>query len=143
MAASVKGLLARHREKLLYLVVGGWNTVFGYALYVALVSVLGRDNYWWLLIPSNIIAVTHNYFTYKLIVFRTRGRWMKEYVKFWIVYLPYLGANLLLLPALVSFLQLDPRLAQAAFTLVAFVITYLGHKYFTFRDADEAFRGAS
>lgn len=136
-------MLLRHREKLLYIIVGAWNTVFGYAVYLGLLALIGTDHYWWLLIPTNIIGVTQNFLSYKLIVFKTRGRWAKEYGKFWIVYLPYLAANLLLLPALVGLLKLDPRVAQAAFTVVAFVITYLGHKYFTFRDADAEFGGTT
>jgi len=136
------GARADHREKLLYLLVGGWNTLFGYGLYAGLVWVFGRDAYWWLLVPTSLIAVTQNYVAYKFIVFRTKGSWIREYAKFWLVYLPYLGLNLLVLPGLVSFLGLDPRIAQAAFVMVAFVITYFAHKHFTFRDADDAFSGA-
>lgn len=138
----VLALVRRHREKMLYLVVGGWNTVFGYAVYVMLVTLLGRQNYWWLLVPSNIIGVTHNFFTYKYIVFRTRGRSPAEYVRFWIVYLPYLAGNLVLLPAIVSGLGLDPRAGQGVYAVIAFVATYIGHKYFTFREPDDAFRSS-
>lgn len=135
---GIHGVLTRHREKILYLIVGGWNTIFGYAVYLGLLALIGKDHYWWLLIPTNIIGVTQNYFSYKLIVFRTKGRWASEYGKFWIVYLPYLGANLLLLPALVAWLELDPRIAQGVYAVIAVVITYLGHKYFTFREPAES-----
>ncbi|MRR11052.1 GtrA family protein [bacterium] len=136
--SGLRRILTRHREKILYLIVGGWNTVFGYAVYLGLIALIGTDHYWWLLIPTNIIGVTQNFFAYKLIVFRTKGRWASEYGKFWIVYLPYLGANLLLLPALVAWLELDPRIAQGVYAVLAVVITYLGHKYFTFREPAES-----
>lgn len=135
----MRQLLRGHREKVLYVVVGVWNTVFGYSLYAVAVTVLGDEHYVWLLVPTSIIAITQNYFAYKFLVFRTRSNYLREYLRFYLVYGPVVLANLLVLPALVRWLSLEPVVAQALFTLLAVVVTYAGHKYFTFREPEDVF----
>jgi putative flippase GtrA len=119
-------------ERVRYLVVGGWNTLFGYLVYVALVTLFGRAAYVWMLVPATVVGITQNFFVYKYLVFQTRGGHFREYLKFYVVYGPVLLVNLFALPFLVRVTGLDPRIAQGAFAVIAVVVTYLGNKYFTF-----------
>jgi putative flippase GtrA len=127
--ARVRRHAAAHEEKLRFLVVGGWNTVFSMAvLWVferlvpydagsalgAAVGVVAAKQI--VLTASWIVGVTHNLFTFKLLVFRTRGDWLKEYVRMYGVYA-------------VTFVVQS--------VLVVMVLSYLGHKYFTFRRPED------
>jgi len=117
-----------------YLIVGGWNTVFGIGVYALLYWLLAPAwNYLVIAIPANILAITNAYLGYKLAVFRTRGNWWREY---WRCYVVYGGGALLgmvLLWMLVSGLGFHPVPAQIATTALTIIGSYLGHKYFSFR----------
>ena len=64
----------RRREQVLYLVVGGWNTVFGYAVWALMQFLLGGFlHYLVIVVLSWPIAVLNAYLGYRYIVFRSRG----------------------------------------------------------------------
>ena len=64
----------RRREQLLYLVVGGWNTVFGYGVWALLQYLLGDHlHYLVVIVLSWPFAVLNAYLGYRYIVFRSRG----------------------------------------------------------------------
>jgi putative flippase GtrA len=70
----------RRREQLLYLVVGGWNTVFGYFIWAALQLLLGNHlHYLVVMLIAWPIAVLNAYFGYRFIVFRCRGSILREF----------------------------------------------------------------
>ncbi len=53
-------LREEHRCFIRYLLVGGWNTVFGMTAYAGLYRWLGNSvHYLVLLVPSNILAITN------------------------------------------------------------------------------------
>ena len=131
------GAIKRHQEKVTFVLVGAWNTFFGFALYAFLLWVFGQQAYWILIIPANIIAVTQNYLAYKFLVFKTRGNYVREYLKFYVVYIPSVVANLVILPILVRGLHIPPLIAQAFFIGFVVIVSYFGHKYFTFREPAE------
>src|SRR5450756_495010 len=77
----------RHREQVLYLVVGGWNTVFGYGAWALMQSLLGDYlPYLVVLLLAWPINVLNAYLGYRYIVFRSRGRVLKELPRFSLVY---------------------------------------------------------
>jgi glycosyltransferase involved in cell wall biosynthesis len=124
-----------HR-RLLYLVVGGWNTLFGFlsfvAFYYVLVERLGVS-YALAFIASYALATLNAYWGYKLIVFRTRNKFLKEFPRFAIVYVAALAVNLVVFPWLTSTLGLNPYLSQAIFTVALVIGTYIVNKRFSFR----------
>jgi putative flippase GtrA len=132
---AFKSLLAlRHRQFVRYLLVGGWNTVFGMAVYAGLYSWLGqRTHYLVLLIPSNILAITNAYVCYKLLVFKTHGNILREYLRCYVVYggMMLIGAALLFV--LVEWLRMPPVAANCACIAVTTVVSYLAHRNFSFR----------
>jgi putative flippase GtrA len=124
----------RRREQLLYLVVGGWNTVFGYGAWVLMQFLLGGYlHYLIVIVLAWPIAVLNAYLGYRYIVFRSRGPVLKELPRFSLVYLATLLVNLALLPVALRVLPFSIYAVQALFTGVVVVCSYLGHKYYSFR----------
>jgi putative flippase GtrA len=124
----------RRREQLLYLVVGGWNTVFGYGAWALMQFLLGGYlHYLVVIVLAWPIAVLNAYLGYRYIVFRSRGPVLKELPRFSLVYLATLVVNLALLPVALRVLPFSIYVVQALFTGVVVVCSYLGHKHFSFR----------
>ncbi len=123
----------RRREQLLYLVVGGWNTVFGYGAWALLQYLLGDYlHYLVVIVLAWPIAVLNAYLGYRYIVFRSRGSVLKELPRFSLVYLATLVVNLVLLPVALRVLPFNIYVVQAVFAGMVVVCSYLGHKYFSF-----------
>lgn len=123
-----------YRVQILYLAVGGWNTLFGYLNFVVL--------YYWLsaslpvviiLLMSYALSIANAYVCYRYVVFRSRGSVLREIPRFTSVYLIALGANLIVLPLALRWLSLNAYVVQALFTVAVVVLSYLGHKHFSFR----------
>ena len=134
----------RRREQLLYLVVGGWNTVFGYGAWALMQYLLGDHlHYLVVILLAWPIAVLNAYLGYRYIVFRSRGPILKELPRFSLVYLATLVVNLALLPVALRVTPFNIYGVQALFTGVVVVCSYLGHKYYSFggryhRDSGDA-----
>ncbi len=121
------------REQLLYLVVGGWNTVFGYAIWAVLQYVLGDHlHYLVVVLIAWPIAVLNAYIGYRYVVFRSHGPIIRELPRFSMVYVATLLANLILLPIALHVLPLNIYLIQALLTCVVIVCSFLAHKYYSF-----------
>ena len=124
----------RRREQLLYLVVGGWNTVFGYGVWALLQSLLGDHlHYLVVVVLSWPFAVSNAYVGYRYIVFRSRGPVLRELPRFSLVYLATLLVNLALLPVALRVLPFNIYAVQAVFATAVVICSYLGHKYYSFR----------
>ena len=125
-----------------YLLVGVWNTLFGYGLYALLTYLLTP------LIPyaymaagllGTVVCITVSFLGYKLLVFRTRGNFLKEYLRCYVVYGTSTLVNLVLLPVLVAVLNLyveprvySPYIAGAILTVGTVVASFIGHQQYTF-----------
>ncbi len=123
----------RRREQLLYLVVGGWNTMFGYAVWALLQSLLGDHlHYLVIVVLAWPIAVLNAYLGYRLIVFRSRGSMIREFPRFALVYVVSLVVGLVLLPIGLALLPLSIYVVQALLTVLVIVGSYLSHRYYSF-----------
>lgn len=113
-----------------FLVVGGINTVFGFAIYSGLILVGTRV--WLALLLANVAGVLFNFFTTSVVVFRTslRGRMLR----FMSVYLAIYLVNLALLSAARQALG-NAILAQALLVLPMAVLSYLLMRRFVFHAA--------
>lgn len=123
------------RRPLLFLLVGAWNTLFGYGSFVAfywLALRLGL-HYLFALVVSNAVAIANSYWTYRTFVFETKEACWAEFSRFLTVYAGLFVYNLVALPALVHFTPLGPAAAQAVVTVVALAGTYVAHNLFSFR----------
>src|SRR5450631_743191 len=137
-------------EVIRFLMVGGFNTVFSLALYSAVVIVFGH------LLPhrgkpliadmafviSTPISITVAFFCYKHFVFRTKGNYLKEWLRCFAVYSVSFPTGLVILPAATHlFLRVPftlthtyaPFLAGIVNSLTIACYSYFAHKKFSFK----------
>jgi putative flippase GtrA len=126
-----------------YLLVGVWNTLFGYsvfALFVYLLEPRMSHGYMAAQVISSVINISIAYFGYKFFVFKTTGNYLKEWLKCLAVYgtsstLP----GFVVLPMLVGLLHVGfhlhhkaPYIAGAILTVVGVFVSFFGNRRFTF-----------
>jgi putative flippase GtrA len=137
--SSTKQLFAAARQKLdtqrmRYLLAGGWNTFFGYTASIVIYSLLSnRLHVVEIAVLGNIIAITMAFLTYKLFVFQTKGNWLREYFRSYLVYGGMALVGIGLLWIMVDGLHIPFWQAQGLVILLTVVISYFGHSRFTFR----------
>ncbi len=126
---------SRASRPLRFLVVGAWNTLFGFAAFALLFRATRPwdVHFVWVSLVTNVFAVTNAFLGYKLFVFRTKGDWLGEYVRFWMSYALTISIHLSSLWVAVTFLGIHPILAQAMILLAATFISYFAHSRFSFR----------
>lgn len=130
----LSGLARRRREQILYLVVGGWNTLFGYGVWAVLEYLLHSHlHYLVIVVLSWPLSVGNAYIGYRTIVFRSKGRVLRELPRFSLVYVVTLVSTLVALPILLHALPFSIYVIQAGFTAAVVAVSYLGHKFFSFR----------
>ena len=70
-----------------YLIVGGWNTVFGVLFFTALYLVVGKQlGYALVLAIAQIGAVLQSHLTQRWLVWRSRAPYMGELMRFSVIY---------------------------------------------------------
>ena len=72
----------------------------------------------------------HRHYTFKV---NGTGNVFIDFVRFLSVYVVALLLNSIALPVFVELLGLPPWLAQAIIVVVTTLVSYFGHKYFSFR----------
>lgn len=123
-----------HRDKFLYLVVGGWNTLFTYISFVVLFYFLNAHLYpSVILVLGYLLASINGFIGFRYIVFGPAGHPLMEYLKYQVVYLPLLIGNMILLPLLLEHTSLNAYVIEALYGILSVVLGYVGNKYFTFR----------
>ena len=136
-----------------YLMVGVWNTVFGYSLYALFTALLTprlRFAYVYASVVANLLAITVAYFCYKIFIFKTQGNYLSEWFRCILVYGSALLPGLVLLPLLVEGLHYGfhlgrsaPYVAGVLLTGLTVIYSFLGHKNFSFRVPDKATQDAA
>lgn len=131
-----------------YLLVGAFNTGFGYALFVSFNYLFRR---WGVLgselasLCASLISITVAFLGYKWFVFRTRGNYLREWLRCLSVYGSSMIFTLVALPPVtlllgrwISHQQLASNAAAAILAIVTVAASYFGHKHFSFRRSDPA-----
>jgi putative flippase GtrA len=128
-----------------YVLVGGFNTLFGYCLLALLIwsfSGLGPYSYIYAALLANLIAITVAFLFYKWFVFRTRGNYLIEWIRCLGIYGSSMLVGLVGLPILVPILRSNLRhperasyIAAAIMAMVSVLFSFLGHKNISFREA--------
>ena len=126
-----------------YLLVGLWNTLFGYGTFALLTAVLNpfvRHSYMWASLLSGLLNITVAYLGYKWFVFKTKGNYLREWIRCVAVYSGGIIFGLIALPMLVLVIRRNthyvaqaPYIAGAILMAVVVVYSFLGHKKFSFR----------
>ncbi|MBR2137187.1 MAG: GtrA family protein [Alphaproteobacteria bacterium] len=132
-------------EKLRYLLVGGFNTVFAYSLLNLLDWCFGKINVaaGWnfspevsanaALIVQYLLTINISVFTMRYYVFQSHGNWKKEFAKAWSVYVFIYLINAPILTLLMVVFGLKTWAAQAIYLIFSTIITFILHKYYSFR----------
>lgn len=126
-----------------YLVVGIWNTAFGYGTFALLTAVLAHavpHSYLLASALSSLLNITVSFLGYKWFVFKTRGQYLREWARCVTVYSGGILFTLAALPVLVTLLRryppcgaAAPYIAGAVLCGVNVIYSFFGHKKFSFQ----------
>lgn len=117
-----------------YFYIGFLNTLFGYSVGLAFyLKMNGSMSLPLILVFINIISISFSFITYKIFVFKTKGNWIAEYFKSFIVYGFSAIFSVILTIVMVDFFTIKFWIAQAITILIAIGITFALHKNFTYK----------
>ena len=123
-------------QRIVFLLVGGINTIVGFGWFALFEFTVGvHYGYLVSLACAHAASVLCAFVLYRRFVFRVRGHVLRDLGRFEMVYLVAIGINFLALPLLVEIGHLVPLAAQALIVLVTTMVSYFGHRYFSFRRA--------
>ena len=125
---NIRALLAR--EQVRFLIVGGINTAVGYGFFALFLLFSG---YLASLYLSYAVAVSVAFVLHRRFTFRVSGNVAVDFVRFVGVYVISLAIDTAVLPLLVEVVGLHALVAQAIALVITTVISYVGHKWFSFR----------
>jgi putative flippase GtrA len=131
---NLKRYLVQHEVKIRFFFAGLFNTLVGLATFPIFYFALSSYelHYLKILSLSQIFCVCVAFITNKFLVFRTRGNYMTEFIKFISFHLAYFFINLISLPVLVEFLNFNPVTGQFLFAIVVIISSYFWHSKITF-----------
>jgi len=133
-------LRAAGDQRVAFLIVGAINTGVGFACFAGFLALLGQgvrpvppSRYLLAMVCAHVVAVLVAFVLYRVAVFRVRGHLLGDLWRFETVYLSSLAVNFALLPLLVELVHLPVLPAQALIVLVTSVMSWMGHKHYSFR----------
>jgi putative flippase GtrA len=116
-----------------FILVGLFNTGFGYLLFVILeltFQLYFLSLYGSFAVASVLAFLLHRHYTYRV---AGTGRIWVDFARFLGVYVITLAINSVALPVLVEIAGLPAILAQGLIVVATTMISYFGHKFFSFR----------
>lgn len=127
-----------------YLLIGLWNTAFGYGCYLAFTLFFTRITHFYPYVFANLAASLLNisvaFLGYKWFVFKTHGNFLKEWLRCLGVYSGSIVLSTAALPPLVGVLRhatvyqkSAPYIAGAIVMAASVFLSFFGHKYFSFK----------
>lgn len=128
-------------QRIRFLAVGGINTVVGYGLFAVLdLHVFAGIPFGYLLslALSYAMAIMLAFILYRRFVFHVTGQVWTDFTRFVSVYLVSIGVNALALPILIELFGLNSLVAQAIVLVCTTLISFFGHREFSFRRASES-----
>lgn len=117
-----------------YILSGLWNTFFSYLIFVILYKYSGIRNIFIVLCVSQIIGITNAYLIYKIFVFKTKGGYIKEYLKFYLVYGFSLGLNFFLIYIFINIFNMSAIISQGIIAFIVALFGFISHNFFTFKN---------
>ena len=119
--------------KVRYLLAGGWNTIFGYSISLALYTLLQTKlHIISISLIANILAITMSFFVYKFFVFKTAGDYLREYLRCYLVYGASAIISIFFIWLLVNIFFVPFWVAQALVMILSFSLSFVAHQRFTF-----------
>ena len=124
----------QRQEKTRFLVVGVYNTVFGYLAFISAYVFLGRYvHYLGILSIAHFLSVSNAFLGHKFLTFKIRGHLLTDFLRFNLTYLGTLAIGLVGLPLFVEICRIHPVASQAILSVINMVSAYFVHKRMSFR----------
>jgi putative flippase GtrA len=130
-----------------YLAVGACNTLFGYgcfALFTFVLTPLVAYGYVAASLLANLFAITFSFFGYKWFVFKTKGNYLKEWIRCVGVYAGSMVLSAAALPFVVAFVRRQfgyergaPYIAGAIVLVFSVVFSFFGHRHISFAKSNQ------
>lgn len=121
-------------QRFLFLLVGGINTAFSTALFVALVLAFGPHVPSFLSLGiSWVVSLVLVFFAYRFIVFRVRGHLWLDFVRFAGTNLTALLINLVALTVFADMIGWPAIPVQVGIVCFIVIFNYFAHKHVSFR----------
>jgi putative flippase GtrA len=124
----------RDSQRLRFIMIGAYNTAFGYATFAVLFLIAGNHiNYLLILVAAHFLSVGNAFLGHRHVTFRSSSHWPAEFVRFNVSYLGTLAFSLVALRILVGGLKYNPLVAAAVVTVSTVLLSYTLHQRFSFR----------
>ena len=142
MKRIIDHVCLNHLPKVRFVLVGLWNTIFSYLIFVGLDYLFNiffsprYVAYMSAAVLASILAIINAYIFHKLVTFRSTVRGVAiiiEFTRFFSMYLLSFFLSLVILPVFVELFHLDPKIAGAMLIPITTITSYLGHSRFSFR----------
>ena len=136
-------IVNQHRIKFKFLMVGGWNTVFGIGSFILLYKLFSKfykvDYFAYTTAQTIglILAIINAFIFHKYITFESRVRGKKmiiEFFKFSTTYLVLFLVSLVIMPFLVEMINIRPIPASICLNIIIIFSSYFGHSLFSFKN---------
>ena len=131
-----KGLfnISKLNTKQRYIVAALFNTSLGYLLSVSSYELL-RDYFSTILIIliANFFTISSSFLVHKLFVFNTKGNWITEYFRCYLVYGTNTIFGVCVLWILVDVYNIKYWISQGLAIILMGIFTYFSHLNFTFK----------
>ena len=132
----------KHNVKLKFVLVGIWNTIFGYLVFILLETLFSLYispqyiSYMSASVLGQIVAVINAFVFHKYLTFKSsaKGRELiKEFFRFTMTYGFTFCLNLALLPFFVEIFHITPKVSAGIIIFIVLPINYFGHSRFSFK----------
>ncbi len=124
-------------QRVAFLIVGGINTIQGtlwyWVFYALLGPLAGSFGHMVALVPTYAAAIFCAFLLYRKFVFKVKGHFVRDLLRFSTVYLTMFLINIPMLGLLVNVLHLSPYVAQVLNVAVTTVASWVFHNRFSFR----------
>jgi putative flippase GtrA len=114
--------------------VGLLNTLIGYGVFFIFLSWVP---YIYALFVANIIGASNSFFWNKYWTFKSKNKYHAEILRFVLVYTFTFIINAMLLSLAISKYHINAKIAQAFILILVTLISFFGHKYWSFRKDNE------
>ena len=138
----ILNFLNKYKLEIKFIIVGIWNTFFGYLLFFFLDIIFEKNfdsrqiAYMSAIFLGQIISIISAFFLHKYLTFNSYKKGKEafiEFIKFCMTYAFVFILNLIFLPLIVEFLNINPRIAALIIIIFSSIISFYGHLKFSFK----------
>ena len=101
-----KAFIKKYRVLIKFVLIGTSNTLISFLMFIVFLALLGKNHYQLSLFASWVFSSVISFTLQKTIVFRTKGNWIKEYVKCLMTWSIGYGINAVSLELIVHYFEL-------------------------------------